>query len=112
MIYKQLGRTFPTNTTQSLLYTTPNNGSNTRLTSVIVTKVINAAATFDIYINPGTTFDKTTAIFYQIEMKADKRVEIIEFNSGLGLGVKNNQVYVRSNTASAFNFNAFGEAIK
>ncbi len=112
MINKILGRTRPTTTTPEVLYTTPDNGTNTKVTLIHITKTIDAAADFSIYLNADGVYNATTAIFFENEMSADKKTKVIGYNPGMGLGLKGNTLEVKSHTASAFTFTLHGEVIK
>ncbi len=108
----RIGQAFPTDTNATLIYTTPDNGTQPKVTLINVAKVITAAANFSIYFNPGGTYNETTALYYQIIADAKRKTILIEFVKGLGMGNKGDTLYVQSHTASAFNFNVFAEVDK
>jgi len=108
----RLGQEFPTDTDPVLIYETPDNGTQPSVTSITITKVIDATANFSIYFNPGGTFDKTTALYHEVTAAADKRIIKDSYDKGLGMGNKGDQLWVKSHTAEAFNFMIFGEVDK
>ncbi len=109
---KLLGTTRPTTTDPSLVYKTPDNGTDPSVTTIIVTKTIVAAASFSIFFNARGTYDQTTALAYTIELPTPRRFELIEFNSGMGMGELGDTLHVKSHTANAFTFHVFGEVTK
>lgn len=108
----RIGNSYPTTTDAVLIYTTPDNGTQPKITLIHVAKTIVAAANFSIFFNPGGTYDESTALYYQITAATNRRTILLEYIKGLGMGNKGDELWVQSHTASAFNFNVFAEVDK
>jgi len=107
-----LGKARPTTTDPVLIYATPDNGSDTVITTIVITKTVTAAASYSIFFNAKETYDETTAPYFQIELPANRRSVNIEFIRGMGMGNKGDTLHVKSYTASAVTFHVWGEVRK
>jgi hypothetical protein len=103
-----LGQLRPANTTAASLYSPAAStiGIGKTLT---VCNTSGAAATFRIFVdNDGTTYDETTAIFWDISIAADETVQLDGFypmNNAAG------NLAVRTSVANALTFTLFGAEV-
>lgn len=105
---RQLAQSRPGNTNATAILTTTNAGS-TMVTSMYVCNTTGTTATYRIFHDlDGTTYDQTTALFYDVPV-AGNTTEVIDFASrGLALGSRGDALAVRTGTASALTFTAYG----
>ena len=104
---KQLGQLRPANTTAASLYS-PSSG-NTIIKSVVICNTSGAAATFRIFVDDdGTTYDETTALYWDTDIAVDTTVQIDTFWS---MNNSSGNLAVRTDTANALTFTAFGAEI-
>jgi len=105
---KQLGQLRPADTTAASLYS-PGASTTTIIKSITVTETSGSAVTFRIFIDDdGTTYDETTALYWDIALQADTTVQIDTFwpmNNSSG------NLAVRTSSNSAITFTAFGVEI-
>lgn len=100
-----LAQSRPGNTTAVSVHS-PLASSYTKITRVIVCNTASTTQKFRIFLdNDGTTYDETTALFWDITVPTDTTVEIegdwwIDNSSG--------NLAVRTDSASAFTFTVFG----
>lgn len=102
--YKILGQARPTNTSVADLYTVPANGQVV-ISTITVANTTTADAAFDIYarIN-GAAADQASALAYGVTVKANTTATMT-----LGITADSADVIsVKSGTASAITFTAFG----
>lgn len=104
LVEKQLGQLRPANTTAASLYSP--GAERAIIKSIVVCNTTATAATFRIFIDDdGSTYDQDSALFYDAPIQANETVEISTYwpmnNSAGNLGV-------RTGTADAINFTAFG----
>jgi len=105
---KQLGQLRPANTTAASLYS-PGASTTAVIKSIIVCNQSAAAAKFRIFVdNDGTTYDQTTAHYYDISIGATTTLQIDTFwamNDATG------NLAVRTDTNDALTFTAYGAEI-
>ncbi len=105
-ILKQLGQLRPANTTAASLYS-PGASTEAVIQSIIVSNTSGSAATYRIFVDDdGTTYDQTTALYYDIPLPADSS-DSIEIH--VAMNNSSGNLAVRTNTNSAITFTAFGE---
>ncbi len=109
MADQKLGSTFPTTTDPTLLYETPDNLKDPKITTIFVAKTIQGTARYSIYFNPAGTFDETTSLFFDVLLESGNMTEMIEIVKGLGMENQGDQIWVKSDKASSVNFTAFGQ---
>ena len=101
-----LGQSRPANTTAVSIYS-PVSGQHTKITKIVICNTASTTQKFRIFLhNTGTTYDETTALFWDINVPTETTVEIegdwwIDDSSG--------NLAVRTDSASAFTFTIFGE---
>lgn len=100
-----LGQSRPGNTTAVTIYS-PDSGVHTRITRVIVCNTASTSQKFRIFLhNTGTTYDETTALFWDIVTPTDTTVEI---EGDWWMTNSSGNLAVRTDSASAFTFSIFG----
>lgn len=106
VIKKQLGQSRPSNTTAVSLYS-PDAYKEVQLLSLYVANVSGASAKFRVFHDEdGTTYDQTTALFYDIAVQADTTIEIA-FDE-VYMRNSSGNLAVRTDTGDAFNFTLYG----
>lgn len=109
MIGTILAQSRPANTTATSFYSPPNNTVRTEITLVTVCNTSGAPAKFRIFIDDdGTTYDETTALFWDIDVPADTTVEILDNESSWWMTNSAGNLAGRTDTANAFTFTVFG----
>ncbi|MFN9112200.1 MAG: hypothetical protein ACK5XN_19200 [Bacteroidota bacterium] len=105
--YKVLGQVAPTNTSDTNLYTVPAS-TQTVVSTISVTNDTTASATFRIYVRVnGAAASATNTLFFDAPLAANTSAF---FTVGLTLGA-GDILTVRSGTANAFTFQAFGSEV-
>ncbi len=105
---KQLGQLRPANTTAASLYS-PASSTTTIAYSLIVCNTSGASAKYRIFHDDnGTTYDQTTALFYDIALAADT-TDVIEIKISANDSTGN--IAVRTDTNSALTFTLYGAEI-
>jgi len=106
--WKQLGQLRPANTTAASLYS-PAAATETLVKSIIVANTTALAAAYRIFNDDnGTTFDETTALFWDITLAANS-THTIEIN--LMMDDSTGNLAVRTDTANAINFTCYGSEV-
>ena len=105
---KQLGQSRPANTTAATLYS-PGSGVTAVIKSLIVCNVSASLAKFRVFQDDdGTTYDESTALFWDADIKAGESMVLDNFapmnNSSGGFGV-------RTSIANAITFTLSGAEI-
>ncbi|MGI9405865.1 MAG: hypothetical protein ACR2O4_05800 [Hyphomicrobiaceae bacterium] len=109
MIGTILAQSRPANTTAVSAYSPPNDTVRTEITLVTVCNTSGASAKYRIFIDDdGTTYDETTALFWDIAVAADTSVEILLHSKSWWMTNSSGNLAVRTDTASAFTFTVFG----
>lgn len=102
---KQLGQLRPANAAAASLYS-PGASTTGIVTSIIVCNQSGASAKYRVFLDDdGSTYDQTTALFYDIVIAADAThaIEVkLPMNDATG------NLAVRTDTADALTFTAFG----
>lgn len=105
--YKVLGQVAPTNTSDANLYTVPAS-TQTVVSTISVTNDTTASATFRIYVRvAGAAASATNTLFFDTPLAGNTSAF---FTVGLTLGA-GDILTVRSGTANALTFQAFGSEV-
>jgi hypothetical protein len=105
---KQLGQLRPTDTTAASLYS-PGSSTTWVAKSLIVCNTTGSAATFRIFHDEdGTTYDETTALYFDKSVPANDSIEVSLFLAGSN---SSGNVAARTDTANALNFTLYGAEI-
>ena len=105
-VIKQLGQLRPANSTAASLYS-PGTSTEAVIQSLIVCNQTSSAATYRIFVDDdGTTYDETTALFYDISLAANS-TDTIEIK--IAMNNSSGNLAVRTGTNNAITFTAFGE---
>lgn len=105
---KQLGQLRPANTTAASLYS-PGASTTTIIKTISICNTSGAAATFRIFVDDnGTTYDETTAVFWDIAIAADETVQLDVFYA---MNDATGNLAVRTSVNNALTFTAFGAEI-
>lgn len=102
-----LGQSRPANTTAATIYTA---SVRTEITAIYVCNTTGTAATYRIFHDDdGTTYDQTTALFYDVSLPANT-TDIISLNAkGGGLTMsKDGTIGIRTGTNDALTFSVYG----
>ncbi len=105
---KQLGQLRPANTTAASLYSPP--AATTWVgKNLVVCNTSASSALFRVFHDEdGTTYDETTALFWDVSISAGETVSI----TGLMAGYTNaGNIGVRTDTANALTFTLYGAEI-
>lgn len=102
-----LAQSRPSGTTAATLFTAT---MPTEITSIVVCNTSAAAATFRIcHDDDGTTYDQTTALYYDANINAGETMWLSGGFIGGGMHMaKDGTLGIRTNTASALTFSAYG----
>lgn len=105
---KQLGQSRPASTAVVSLYSPP--ASTTAIVrSIFVCNTTGSSAAYRIFVDDdGTTYDQTTALFYDVTIAAATTVVIDVF---LAMHQDAGNLAVRTDTLNALNFTCFGAEI-
>ena len=105
---KQLGQLRPANTTAASLYS-PAASTTAIIKTITVANNTGSAATYRIFMDDdGTTYDQSTALFYDISLAANSTDVLDSF---LAMNNSSGNLAVRVGTANAITFTAFGAEI-
>ena len=105
---KQLGQLRPANTTAASLYS-PAVGVTAIVKALYVTNTSLVVATFRICVDDnGSTFDESTALFWDVTLNANTTLELYTF---IAMNDSAGNIGVRTDTANALTFTAFGAEI-
>lgn len=105
---KQLGQARPADLNAASLYS-PGAGVTAIISSILVANTSGADATFRVFVDDdGTTYDETTALYWDITVPADQTYPIDAF---IAMNDANGNLAVRTSVASALTFTAFGAEI-
>lgn len=105
LVAKQLGQLRPANTTAVSIYS-PASGTDARLTQITICNTSSAAATFRLFHDDnGSTYDETSALYWNITIAANDTVTItlaayMDDDTGSFAG--------RSSVGSALTFTLYG----
>ena len=105
---KQLGQARPANTTAVSLYS-PGTGVTAIIKGVFIANTTGTAAKFRLFVDDdGTTYDESTALYWDASVPANSTVEICTF---MAMNNASGNMAVRTDTASALTFTAFGAEV-
>ncbi len=105
--FKILGQATPANTTAVSIYN-PDSGVLTLVDKVIVSNTTTSAVDYRIFIDAdGTTYDTTTALFYDISLAANSTDVISEDYLQIPLTSSGN-LAIRTGTNNALTFTVIG----
>ena len=108
MVEQQLGQSRPASTTAESLYS-PGASEIAIIKTIYVCNTTTAAAAFRIFVDDnGTTYDETTALFFDSNVDANQTVEL---NTFISMNDSTGNLGIRTDTASALTFTAFGAVI-
>jgi|TARA_R100001244_G_scaffold124675_2_gene94550 hypothetical protein len=111
-IGKQLGQARPANTTAVSIYS-PTDGTRSEILQILVCNTSGSAATFRIFHDDnGTTYDQTTALYYDKSVNADDTLRIWP-NKPPGFAMYNTDgnLAVRTSSGNALTFTVYGNEI-
>ena len=104
---EQLGQLRPANTTAASLFS-PTSGE-VLVKTVVCCNTSGATAKFRLFHDDnGTTYDETTALAWDVEVPADS-VATVELN--IMMDDSSGNLAVRTDTANAFTFTAYGSVV-
>lgn len=106
--FKQLGQLRPANTTAASLYS-PAASTETIIKSIVIANTTAGAALYRVFHDDdGTTYDETTALFWDVSLAADTSI-VLEFN--LMMDDSTGNLAVRTDTNDALTFTAYGSEV-
>tara|TARA_Y100001937_G_scaffold63114_1_gene86616 strand:- start:44 stop:391 length:348 start_codon:yes stop_codon:yes gene_type:complete len=102
----QLAQVRPSDTNATLAFTAT---IKTEITALFITNTTGTAATYSVYHDDdGTTYDQSTALYYQVSLGAN---ETKTFTGNLGEGITlsaGGKLAVQSGTSSALTYTFYG----
>lgn len=102
---KQLGQLRPANTTAASLYSPGTNVTAIRM-SIVICNTSSSNVKFRVFHDDdGTTYDETTALFFDPIIKANRTVEVDGFKAANN---SSGNIAVRTDTANALTFTLYG----
>lgn len=102
-----LGQLRPGDTTAASLYS-PGASTETQITAITICNTGAVAAEMRIFLDDdGTTFDETTALYFNIVIPAKDTISIF-FERGIFMNDATGNLAVRTNIASALTFTVWG----
>ena len=105
---KQLGQLRPANTTAASLYS-PGASTTTIIKTIVVCNQTASSAKYRIFMDDnGTTYDESTALFFDIAIGANSTDQIDTFYA---MNDSTGNLAVRTDTNSALTFTCFGTEI-
>ncbi len=109
---KQLGQIRPANTTAASLYS-PDTDDSSRIFVIVVCNTTGSSVDYRLFHDEdGTTYDQTTALFYDVALSANT-TDVITFgtgdNDGIWMNNSSGNVAARTATGNAITFTAYGE---
>lgn len=106
--FKQLGQLRPGDTDPASLVS-PAENSTVTVRQIFVANTTGSAATFRIFVDDdGSTYDQGTALYYDVGIAANATERIDCF---IHMDNADGNLGVRSNTANALTFTAFGQIL-
>lgn len=105
---KQLGQLRPANTTAASLYSPPAL-TIAVIKNLVVSNTTALIANFRVFVDDdGTTYDQSTALFYDVAISGNDTVEVLGF---MAMNNSSGNIAVRTDTSSALTFTLFGAEI-
>lgn len=111
LLGKMLAQTRPANTTAATAYTRATSAA-VIVTGGFVCNTSGASAKFRIFFhNSGTTYDATTALYWDVTVPADDTYELNWKDNPVYLNTASGTIGVRTDTNNALTFTFFGQEI-
>lgn len=110
---KQLGQLRPANTTAASIYSPDANVSSVEIQTIVVCNTGGATPNFRIFHDDnGTTYDETTALFWDEVMVANT-TQIFSYPKGSGILMDNTSgnIAVRTSANDAITFTIYGTEV-
>lgn len=105
---KQLFQSRPSGTSAASVYSPPDS-TTTIVKQIIIANTTVGAAAFRLCIDDdGTTYDETTALYWDVSIDANTTLQI---NCYIGMNNTNGNIAFRTDTASALTISGFGVEI-
>lgn len=102
---KQLGQSRPSSTTAASVYS-PASGVVTQIKTITICNTSGAAAAYSLFHDDnGTTYDETTALYWNISLDADQ-TETIDVN--LAMSDSSGNLAVKTSVSNALTFTVYG----
>ena len=102
---KQLGQARPADTNAVSIYS-PGSGVTGIIKNIVICNTSGAIAKMRIFLDDdGTTYDETTALFWDVEIDADSSIQL---DSHQGMNNSSGNLAVRTDTANALTFTVHG----
>jgi hypothetical protein len=102
---KLLGQLRPANTNAASIYT-PGAGVTAIIRNITVANTTGLAATFRIFHhNTGTTYDQSTALFYDVSIPKNTSIQITAY---MAMNNSSGNLAVQTGTANALTFTVYG----
>ncbi len=102
-----LGQATPGTANAAVVIYTAATGTQVVVSSIIVANTTGLEATFRAFATTGTTYDPSTALFYNVKV-APGSSAVLTLGATLGPG---SRLAVASNTAGALTFTVFGQEV-
>lgn len=103
----QLGQLRPANTTAASIYS-PASSIEAQITAIMICNTGGVAVKFRLFHDDdGTTYDETSALFWDISLIADETVTLT-FEKGIYMDVSTGNFAVRTSVANALTFTIYG----
>lgn len=107
---QQLGQLRPANTTAASLYS-PASGETAIIKSIYVCNTTTAVALARVFVDDdGTTYDEGTAIAWDISIEPGQAIDVVDAGF-IAMNDATGNLAVRTDTADALTFTAFGAVI-
>jgi hypothetical protein len=105
---KQLGQVRPANTTAASLYS-PDANTTGIAKNLVICNTTTATAKFRIFVDDdGSTYDQTTALFYDVTILGNQTIQIDMFTP---IDNAAGNIAVRTSIANALTFTLFGAEV-
>jgi hypothetical protein len=105
---KQLGQARPSDTTATSLYS-PAANVTAIIKSIYICNTTASSADFRVFVDDdGTTYDESTALFWDVSLAANTSMELDTF---ISMNNSSGNIAVRTDTANALTFTAFGAEV-
>lgn len=105
---QQLGQLRPANTTAASIYS-PGTGVTAIIKTIVICETAGTGATARVFVDDdGTTYDESTALFWDVPIPANSTITLTEL---IAMDDENGNLAVRTDTANALTFTAFGAEI-
>jgi hypothetical protein len=102
---KQLGQARPANTTAVSIYS-PGASVTGIVKNIVVCNTSGASATMRLFLDDdGTTYDETTALFWDVQLDADSSLQL---DGHWGMNDSSGNLAVRTDTNDALTFTVHG----